>query len=463
MSAESKKPNVVLIISDDMGYADVPGFGERKEIPLPALERLQREGVTFSNAYVSAPICVPSRMGMFTGRHQARWGVYTNVYGGEPYAAFYREKLMPEYFKEAGYRTALVGKWHLSGNGRILNNPDDLLPDAKGWDEIEVIPGGMAQYFETPLYLGDRKMGVASEYATDHFGKRAVRFIEENATRPFLLTLAFNCPHAPLHSEDADIEAFGSLEGYDRTKYQNREVNHWGLRAEDRDPPMDRQVYAGMMRAMDRNIGRVLDALDAAGVAEDTLVFYINDNGGPALDSEVHSYNQACNAPYRGHKFDVLEGGVRIPMLARWPGRMPAGLRFEGLVSGMDLLPTALAAAGIDSDVPKPLDGIDLLPPLAGEGERSAHDSLAWSIYFHDRNQSQAGLRRAQWKIHQFVPLDSEPAESDWALYDVEADPGEERNLASQHPEIVHELHVAWLGWRSQMQAPPPPRPTSGK
>jgi len=455
MPDSANPPNIVLIISDDMGYADVPGFGERTEIPMPALERLQREGAALLNAYVSAPICVPSRMGMFTGRHQARWGVYTNVYRGEAYEAWQQQKVIAQYFKEAGYHTALIGKWHLAGNGRILDNPPEYLPDAKGWDEIEVIPGGMAQYFDTPLYLGGGRMGTAPEYATDHFGKRAADYIRRQQANPFLLTLAFNCPHAPLHSEDADVAAFGALDGYDKARYQNPAVPHRGLQMEDRDPPMDRQVYAGMMRAMDRNIGRVLDALDECGLTDNTLVIYINDNGGPALDSEVHSYNQACNAPYRGHKMDVLEGGIRVPMLARFPGRIEAGRSYHGLCSGMDILPTAFAAAGVAPDLPDPLDGVDLLPFLAGDRDGSPHETLEWLCYFYGRQRAQAGIRRDQWKLHQTCGLEEGPVPENWALYDVVNDPGELHDLAAQHPELVRELRTRWSAWRATMQAPP--------
>ncbi len=446
-----KLRNVVLIITDDMGYADVPGFGVSKEIPMPAIERLSAEGVAFTNAYVSAPICVPSRMGIYTGRHQVRWGACTNEYKGAAFEGWQREKTMAQYFKEAGYVTGLVGKWHLTGNGNIMAYPDHHLPDAKGWDEIEIIPGGMAQYFDTPLYLGNRREGRAAEYATDHFGKRAVRFIEEHKEEPFLLSLAFNCPHAPLHSEDADVAAFGGLAGYDRSRYQNQEVPHNGLREEDRDPPMDRQVYAGMCRAMDRNVGRVLDALDAHGLAEETLVIFINDNGGPSLESEVHSYNQASNAPYRGHKFDVWEGGIRVPMIVRWPGALPAGLRYPGLSSGMDILPTMFAATGLSPEVPTPLDGVNLLPHLTGGEPGDPHASLAWYVYFYNREKTQAGLRKGPWKIHQTCPLEAGPTEGGWALYHVEEDPGETKDLALSQPDLVKELGEEWQAWKQGM------------
>lgn len=446
-AAAAPRPNIVVILSDDMGYADVPGFGADKEIPMPAIDRLAREGVRFTDAYVTAPICVPSRMGLMTGRHQARDGVYTNVYGGSAYGAFQGERLMPSYFKEAGYATALFGKWHLSGNGDIGKRSAPELPDAKGWDEIVVIPGGMDQFFAgTRLYHQGGKFEPAPEYLTDHFGKLAADFVARKKAGPFFLYLAFNAVHAPLHAEDEDIAAFGSLEGYDRARYVP------SLAVAKRDPSKDRQVYAGMMRAMDRNIGRVLDALDAAGVAENTLVFFLNDNGGPALDAAVHSYNQASNAPYRGGKFDCLEGGIRTPMLARWPAKIKGGQAFAGLSSSMDILPTALLAAGIALPQDRPLDGVDLLPFLDGSKAGDPHGSLCWQNFFGDEDKTgQAAIRSGKWKVHQNAPVTTGPKPGQWRLYDLGADPGETRDLAAEHPDVVLRLVEQWTAWRSGM------------
>ena len=441
----NSKPNIVVILSDDMGYADVPGFGAEKEIPMPNLDRLARGGVRFTDAYVSGPICVPSRMGLMTGRHQARLGVYTNVYDGPAYRRFQQERLMPSFFKEAGYTTGMFGKWHLSGNVNIALAPANDRPDAKGWDEIVVIPGGGSGYFAgNNLYHKGGKSTPAPEYLTDHFGKLAADFVGRNKERPFFLYLAFNAPHAPLHAEDEDIATFGPLDGYDRARYVP------ALKVGDRQPAMDRQVYAGMMRAMDRNIGRVLDALDAAGLATNTLVFFLNDNGGPTQQArQEHSYNQACNAPYRGYKFDCLEGGIRTPLFARWPAQLPAGRTFAGLTSSMDILPTALVAAGVPLPAEHPFDGVDLLPYLTGKQEGSPHPSLCWQIFFGNAVQGQVAIRRGNWKLHQFAPVTTGPKPEAWALYDVAADPGESHDLAAQHPEVVRELAAEWAAWKN--------------
>ncbi len=443
----ARRPNVVVIVSDDMGYGDLPGFGADLEIPMPRMDRLRREGTVLADAYVSGPICVPSRMGIVTGRHQARWGVYTNVYGGPPFEGFQKERTLAEYFKEAGYATALVGKWHLSGNGAIEKMKPEHRPDAKGFDEITIIPGGMSGFFPgARLYVGGGKFTPAPEYLTDYFGKQAADFIRRREREPFLLYLAFNAVHAPLHALDADIEASGGREGYDRGRYEPE------LKVADRQPKADRRVYAGMMRGLDRNVGRVLDALDAAGVAENTVLFFINDNGGPAPDAAAHSYNQASNAPYRGHKFDLLEGGVRTPMVVRWPGRVPAGKVFAGIASGMDILPTALAAAGLTAPSGTPLDGVDLLPFLEGSKSGDAHPSLCWQIYFGNEKQTgQAAIRRGKWKLHQKAPVSTGPVEGGWALYDLAADAGETKDVAKEHPEIVAELAAEWSVWRQGM------------
>jgi arylsulfatase A-like enzyme len=442
-----RRPNVVLIISDDMGYADMPGYGKDMEIPMPQMDRLRRGGVTLTDAYVSGPICVPSRMGIVTGRHQARWGVYTNVYGGAPFDRFQQEKTIAEYFRDAGYATALIGKWHLSGNGNIAAMPPEHRPDARGFDEIEIIPGGMSGYVDGPrLYHKGGTFSAAPEYLTDHFGKRAVDFIVRSKKDPFFLYLAFNAVHAPLHAPDEDVEAAGGLDGYDRSRYVP------DLKVGNREPKMDRRVYGAMMRALDRNIGRVLDALDAAGVADDTLIFFVNDNGGPSLTSAVHSYNQASNAPYRGGKFDCLEGGVRVPMAIRWPGRVPADKAFSGLSSAMDILPTALMACGIARPEDRPLDGVNLLPFLDGSRAGDPHESLCWQIYFGNEKQTgQAAIRRGTWKLHQNAPVRTGPVAGSWALYDLAADPGETIDVAAANPDVVARLSKDWTRWRAGM------------
>lgn len=449
------KTNVVLIISDDMGYADMPRFGQEMGIPMPQMERLFRGGVTFTDAYASAPICVPSRMGIVTGRHQARWGAYTNVYDNQQaYHRFQRETTLPQYFKDAGYATALIGKWHLTDFDTLLKRdpkarpPSEYLPESKGFDEVTVITGGMSGYFPgARLYHQGGVISEAPEYLTDYFGKLAADFILKRSEAPFFLVLAFNAVHAPLHALDDDIAEFGGLARYRKDRYVPQ------LKIEDRDARMDRQVYSGMMRAMDRNIGRVLDALESADVEGDTLVIFVNDNGGPSPTAQVHSYTQAANFPFRGYKFDCWEGGIRVPMAIRWPGRVPVGRIFSGLTSTMDILPTVLHACGLAPQRGIELDGTDLIPYLDGSRPGAPHGFLCWQAYFgNEKTTGQAAIRDHRWKLHQFASVSSEPELDRWALYDLSIDPGETTDLSKRHPDVVARLDAAWRSWKIQMK-----------
>lgn len=428
-AAEPVRPNVVLIISDDMGYSDIGPFG-CKDIRTPNIDRLAKGGTLFTDAYVSGPICVPSRMGIMTGRYQQRWGVYGNNDGYTPEGLkrTAAETTIAEVFQKAGYVTALIGKWHLSGNGAILKAPPETLPEKNGFDEVTVIPGGMSAYKEAMLYCGGGRLEKAPEYLTDHFGKLSVDFIQRNKSKPFLLFLTFNAVHAPLQAVDADVAKCGEI------------------------PVVDRRTYAGMMTALDRNVGRVLDAITAAGVEQNTIVVFLSDNGGPAHDAAVHSRNMAENGPFRGHKFDVLEGGIRTPMMMKWPGRIPAGKKFSGLSSSMDIGATFLAAAGLFAPTDKPLDGIDLLPFLDGRKSGEPHASLFWECNWYDKPDCAA--RRGQWKIVQLCTGTEGLTAEKWQLFNLSTDLGEANNVAGKHPEIVKELDGAFRDWRSQMMEP---------
>jgi len=249
----STNPNVVLIFSDDMGYSDLPKFG-KSEIPTPALDRLANDGVIFTDAYVTAPICVASRMGLMTGQYQQRFGMYDNIYGEDKVRLFLNQTLLPQVFQKAGYRTALVGKWHLSGNGQEKDPYGG--PGERGFDEFVRILGGGSSFWEgTTVYRNDKAF-PAPEYLTDFWGTEACQFIDRNKSNPFFLYLAFNAVHAPLHALESDLDQFLDIKDGNR------------------------RIYDGMLLAMDRSIGRVLDRLDQHGLSENTIVIFLNDNGG---------------------------------------------------------------------------------------------------------------------------------------------------------------------------------------
>ena len=464
--AATDKPNLIVILTDDMGYADLSMFGE-SEIPTPNVQRLADTGVKLTNAHVSAPICVPSRMGLLTGRYQHRFGIYDNVYTPEENRLWVKERTLADELKAHGYRTANVGKWHLSGNGKPL---PWLLPGPheRGFDEFVGIEGGMDEFWKGTSLLrfenGDYVPFDAPRYLTDFFGDEAVAFIErqvptrneargkKHAAQPFFLYLGFNAPHAPLHALEEDRAAIDA---------------DWISR--------DRRIYGGMIVAIDRAVGQVLDTLEKHELREDTLIVFLNDNGGGGNNAARHTRNTARNVPFRGHKFDLEQGGVRTPMIVSWPGTLPEGETFAGLSSSLDLFPTALAAAGIEAPTDREIDGVNLLPYLKGEDSGDPHDFLCWQQRqwvrpnqrdpgVNMRTLHQFAIRSGNWKaIRNDQPLieefegDSPPRRS-WELYDLSRDPGELQDVATEFPEVTERLAAQFEEWQSEMH-PMIPRP----
>ena len=438
VSAKQSKPNVILIMADDMGYADVERFGNLN-IPTPALNRLCDEGVKFTDAYVTAPICVASRMGLMSGCYQQRFGVYGNFNSPSQQKLALRATVLPRPFQQNGYRTALVGKWHLSGNG--VDNWQLPGPLTRGFDECVAITGGGSSFWPGARILRQEEFEKSSVYLTDLWGTEASAFIERNAKRPFFLYLAFNAVHAPLHALDDDIAPF----------------------AKTITNP-NRRIYAGMQRAMDRAVGQVLDELDKQGIANDTIVIFLNDNGGGGSTEQYasHSRNYANNSPFRGHKFDVFEGGIRVPMIMRWPGRLKAGSVYSKMVSSADIYRTAISAA--DLKMPsEEFDSVDLLPYLTGKVKGEPHDWLCWQnrsrlpksdggLYRPRSREHNCAIRKGNWKLVRLNEnVDSNDRPPAWQLYDLASDVGEQHDVAAKHPEVVRELGQLFNAWRADM------------
>lgn len=428
LAAAQAKPNIVLIISDDLGYSDLPRFG-RSEIPTPHLDRLAAAGTVFTQAYSSAPVCVPSRMAINTGRYHQRFGIYDNMYDPREVKLFFEETTLAQHLKRLGYATGLVGKWHLSGNRFPPNGPT---PEQRGFDEWVGIEGGMSPYMPPVKVYRNHTPFETREYLTDLWGAEAVQFIGRNRQRPFFLYLGFNAPHAPLHALDADKTT-----------------------GESASP--DRRTYAGMVKAMDRNIGRVLTALRSNQLDRNTLVVFINDNGGGGNHTPPHTRNTARNAPFRGYKFDLWEGGIRVPMILSYPGRVPAGARYDKVVSSMDLAPTCLRAAGGDLPRERPFDGVDLMSYVTGRDTRVPHLVLCWEnrAWLGPRGkqrpaagQHHRAVRKGKWKAIQ-------PAgDPEWQLFNLEADPGEAHDMATEHADILSALTGEFGRWRESMTNP---------
>ena len=459
--AAKQKPNLVIIFTDDMGYADIGAYG-CKDIPTPHLDRLAAEGTRFTSAYTVAPICVPSRMGLMSGKFPARFGVFNNVYEPEQNQLWMQQTTLADVLKSRGYRTANVGKWHLSGNssghsGNDLGGFQFKPPHERGFDEFVGITGGMNSFWKgtelARLKDGKYERFKSPDYLTDFFGTEACEFIQrvhtknqEPATKnkePFFLYLAFNAPHAPLDSHDEDQAAIEA--GYISP---------------------DRRKYAAMVRAVDRNVGRVMDKLRELDLADNTLIVFTNDNGGGGNNASVHTRNTAINRPYRGHKFDVWEGGVRVPFIMHWPGQVPAGKTFDGIVSTVDVFPTFAKVA--NATMPGNLDGVDLMPFIQGKKTGHAHDTLCWQqrVWAKPNERKPGGpgypalfynlaVRSGDWKaIKLDQSFDGTNDSRAWELYDLSRDPAELNDLASEFPEKVKELSDAFFAWQKQMPEP---------
>jgi arylsulfatase A-like enzyme len=428
------RPNVIVILSDDQGYGDV-GVQGCKDIRTPHLDSIARDGVRLTNGYVSAPQCSPTRAGLMTGRYQQRFGHESNR--AVPDSSLdLKQTTLAAVLKRAGYATGLIGKWHLGIDGKHH-------PQSRGFDEFFGFLGGANPYLPrgprkvVPRILRGRKPVVETEYLTDAFGREAVAFIERHRTRPFFLYLAFNAPHGPLQATEKYLRRFPTI----------------------KDPK--RRTYAAMVSAMDDAVGRVLGTLRQAGLDEKTLIFYLSDNGGP---TEV---NASSNAPLRGVKGEVREGGIRVPFFVRWKGRLPAGKTFDQPAISLDIFPTVLAAAGIKPPADARLDGVNLLPWLTGKRTDPPHDVLYWRFNFPARQPARHkwAIRQGDWKL--FTDLDANrkrkkqqvPETGRVMLVNLAKDIGERRDLSTADPEKAKRLRERWKKWNAQLVTPKAPEP----
>ena len=410
-----RSPNIVLILADDMGYAEM-GTQGNTDVPTPNIDSLAKQGVRFTSGYVSAPLCAPTRAGLMTGRYQQRFGFETNPgpedYADEKFGLPRSEPTIAERLKSSGYVTGMFGKWH-------IGYKPELQPTARGFDKFFGFLSGASNYLpvgrrggsRNPILRGTQPVAEQA-YLTDAFGREAVAFIEKHRASPFFLYLPFNAVHAPLEASEKFRRQFDAI----------------------KDP--NRRTFATMLAAMDDNIGRVLDALRKHGLEEQTLVFFISDNGGPTPQTT------SSNVPLRGYKGHLLEGGIREPFIIQWKGHLPAGTVDDRPVIQLDVLPTAMAAAGLTISPDWKLDGVNLLPYLRGEQTGLPHETLYW------RFQDQYAIRRADWKLVQ-TRTDSTPR-----LYNLAKDIGESTDLADKEPAKLKELGDAWAAWNAQLAAP---------
>lgn len=404
------RPNILFILADDLGHGDLGCYGQRL-IRTPNIDRLAAEGTRFTQVYAGSPVCAPSRCSLMTGMHTGHAQIRDNI----PHGIFLREQdiTIAEILKTAGYRTGAIGKWGLGIHG------SEGKPNDQGFD---VFYGHQDQdqahfYYPDHLWDNDRVVLLAGnrgerkqQYTQDLFTGRALDFIRLPGGQPFFLYLAYTLPHwsdYPLQSDESQIVPSDA-------PYTDQE---W---------PQVEKNYAAMVTLLDRDVGRLMGLLQECGIADDTIIFFTSDNGPSAEAKHRPAFFESAGS-LRGVKRDLYEGGIRVPMLVRWPGHVPAGKTSDDAWAFWDILPTLAHIAG--AMVSHPIDGTSVFPVLTGSGG-PLHDFLYWD-YGHVRGQYKQAVRLGKWKA---VRNGSDrPIE----LYDLADDPRESRDLAPRHPEIL--------------------------
>jgi arylsulfatase A-like enzyme len=423
--AADARPNILILLADDLGYADA-GFNGGKDIPTPNLDALAKQSVRCTSGYVSHPFCSPTRAGLLTGRYQQRFGHENNpawlpesTVAGLPLA----ETTLPQALKTAGYVTGCVGKWHLGAHPQFH-------PNRRGFDEYFGMLGG------GHIYLPGTKGGVEyniplnrngkdeplTEYLTDVLGREAAACVKRHQGAPWFLYLAFNAPHTPLQNPDRILERVKHIE----------------------DDP--RRGYAGLVVGLDDAVGEVMKALRDSGQADNTLIFFFSDNGGPI--SVTHSRN----TPLRGAKGQVFEGGVRVPFLVSWPAKLPRGKDYPHPVCSLDVFATAVALTGAKVPPAHKLEGVNVIPFLSGEAKGAPHERLFWRA----GGGARFAVREGNWKL---VSEDGAKAQ----LFDLAKDIGESNDLAEREPAVLARLLAAHAAWNRDNIAPIFESPRAGQ
>ena len=418
-----RRPNVLLILCDDMGYADL-GCQGSKDVQTPNIDRLAKAGVRCTAGYVTAVMCSPSRAGIMTGRSGCRFGYDINWRGQDKTGKCglpLTEKTAANYLSDKGYVTGVVGKWHL-GDAAAFH------PLKRGFSEFFGFTGGGHKYFcdeykkgakgtgyNTPLEHNGKEI-VTRGYLTDVLGEANADFIHRHRDQPWFLYAAFNAPHTPVEAKKADLARFGSVKD------------------------KQRRTYCAMVYALDRAVGRMLQQLKDDGLEENTLVFFLSDNGGPG-----HDINGSSNLPLSGHKGMTMEGGIRVPYIVRWKGTLPENQTYTNNVSSLDILATALTLADPHAPLPPLLEGVDLVPYLQGVKKEAPHPALFWRC----ENRSVFAVNRESDKVVQqkFPEVDTSGAPR---LVNLKTDLQEKTDLSKTDPERYSKLLKDYNDWNSK-------------
>lgn len=415
-----RKPNILLIVADDLGWGELTSQGIAKDIPTPNIDSISKNGIRFTNGYVSGPYCSPTRAGLLTGRYQQRFGHEFNpgraVNEGEPIGLSLKETTIADRLKGAGYATGWFGKSH-------LGTAPEFHPQKRGFDEFYGFLGGAHSY----IHAGQGQNGIFHGtqpvtdpgYLTEAFAREAAKFIEQKKDQQWFVYLPFNAVHAPLETLEKYESRFSSIQ----------------------DPK--RRKFAGLLSALDDSVGTVLGKVRDLNLEEETLIYFFSDNGGPTPSITSQ------NGPLKGYKSQTSEGGIRVPFSVQWKGKIPAGKTEDRPVIQLDVLPTSLAAAGVEIDPAWGLDGVNLLPYLKGEKAEAPHEALFW------RFGQQLAVRKGDWKlVKSAADGDSRggPGKASLEgakLYNLKEDIGEKNDLAAGNPEKVKELEAEWNQWNA--------------
>jgi len=420
-SNSGERPNIIVILADDMGYADA-GFTGSEEINTPNLDELAASGVIFTNGYCNHPFCAPSRAALLSGRYQQRFGFEDNP-AYDPFNPYLgidpKETLFPKRLQEVGYTTGGIGKWHLGA-------APPFHPNNRGFDYFYGFLGGGHDYFEIdtrkpvktayfqPLIRNDREAGFEG-YLTTALSKDAVQFIESNKGKPFFLYLSYNAPHGPLQAPKEAIAKYSQIQ------------------------EAKRRIYAAMVDVMDQGIGQVIQALDQNGLRDDTLVFFLSDNGGPQKMSwSADFWNGSSNGALRGGKTNLYEGGIHVPFIASWPARIPAETAFDAPVIALDIARTAVECGGADALADLEMEGVNLIPYVQGKQDGVPHETLFW----RDRDGTRWAVLTSEGKKYVQDKIGGEPE-----LFDLTNDISEKDNFVDREPELTSAMREQWDMW----------------